>query len=253
MLDAVSMFSDELMEAILEEQVDRGADPRRRAQGHARARADARSSSARPTRTRACSCCSTPSTHYLPSPTDVENDGRRPRQRRGADRARSATPTKPLVALAFKLEDGRYGQLTYMRIYQGTLAQGRHASSTRRTGQQGQGRPPRAHARRRDGRHRRAPAPATSSRCSASTAPRATPSPTARSDVAMTSMHVPDAGHLARRSSRRTTRPQDNMAKALSRFTKEDPTFRVARRPESRARPSSPAWASCTSTSTSSA
>ena len=47
--------------------------------------------------------------------------------------------------------------------------------------QEGQGRPPGAHARRRDGRDRRRPAPATSSPCSASTAPRATPSPTVRS------------------------------------------------------------------------
>jgi hypothetical protein len=79
----------------------------------------------------------------------------------------------------------------------GHARQGRR-SSKRPHRQEAQGRPPRAHALRRDGGHRpSSPAPATSSRCSASTATRATPSPTApqlRDDVDVRAR----AGHLAR-------------------------------------------------------
>lgn len=65
---------------------------------------------------------------YLPSPPEVQNvaldqknDEREVNLVCDAD--------KPLVALAFKLEESRFGQLTYIRVYQGTLKKGNYATN----------------------------------------------------------------------------------------------------------------------------
>lgn len=60
---------------------------------------------------------------YLPNPSEVEN--------LALDRRREEAPVKlvsynslPFVGLAFKLEESNFGQLTYIRVYQGSIRKG---------------------------------------------------------------------------------------------------------------------------------
>jgi len=57
---------------------------------------------------------------FLPDPSEKANTA--------LDRTRDEAPVslvpyskEPFVGLAFKLEEGRYGQLTYIRVYQGNI------------------------------------------------------------------------------------------------------------------------------------
>lgn len=167
--------------------------------------------------------------HYLPDPTEVTNQA----HDQGNNEAKvilESRPDKPLVMLAFKLEDGRYGQLTYTRIYQGKLNKGDVIHNSTNGKKIRVSRLVRMHA---DEMHDIESAEAGDI-CAMFGVDCASGDTFTDGTVhyTMTSMHVPDPViSLA-------VWPKDkagagNFSKALNRFTREDPTFRVHRDEES--------------------
>ena len=62
---------------------------------------------------------------YLPNPSEVENNALDRRQEEASVKLVSYN-SLPFVGLAFKLEESNFGQLTYIRVYQGCLKKGQY-------------------------------------------------------------------------------------------------------------------------------
>ena len=67
---------------------------------------------------------------YLPSPAEVTNVAL-DLNKNEAEVQLACESNLPLVALAFKLEESRYGQLTYVRVYQGMVKKGMMVTNTK--------------------------------------------------------------------------------------------------------------------------
>jgi len=166
---------------------------------------------------------------YLPNPKEVTNEAL-DQKNNEAKMILESNPDKPFVGLAFKLEDGRYGQLTYIRIYQGRIAKGDFIFNQSNQRKVKIPRIVRMHSNEMID-----VGEASAGDIVALFGVECASGDTftdGRLSVTMTSMHVPDAViDLAVAPKERSG--QANFSKALNRFTREDPTFRVHRDEES--------------------
>jgi len=221
MLDAAAMFSDELTDAILEEQEISEAMIRRAIRKGVLQRkmtpvlmgSAYKNKGVQPLLDGLC--------HYLPAPSDVENFA--------LDLENEETPISlkadgnaPLVALAFKLEDTSYGQLTYIRCYQGHMSKGDTVVNVRSGKKIKVGRIVRMHADKMEDVDTIPPGfigALFGIEC-ASGDTFAAPG----LEVSMSSMHIPEPV-ISLAVKPKDYKSETNMSKALNRFVKEDPTF----------------------------
>ena len=228
MLDALSLYDDELLAIMLEEK------PVRESLIHDIIRRGTIANEITPVlmgsayKNKGVQLLMDAIIQYLPSPLDREvfaldlaNEE--------AETPLEASPDAPLTALAFKLVDESFGQLTFMRIYQGKMVRGDRYTNTRVRKRHRFGRILRMHADEREEVSVAGPGDIV-----AVVGLDCVSGDTYCGDgavYAMESMHVMDPVISIAISPSRTT-DRDKFSRALNRFTKEDPTLRVSSDPE---------------------
>ena len=228
LLDAASMFSDELMEAMLEESVTEEMIRDAVRKGTLAEQfvpvfcgSAYKNKGIQPLLDGVVS--------YLPDPSEVKNFAL-DLDKNEEQVELSCDENKPCVSLGFKLEDGQYGQLTYVRVYQGVLKKGEELYNTRSRKKFKVGRLVRMNSASMEDISEGVPGDIVAlfgvdcasgdTFCSGGL------------NYAMTSMYVPEPV-ISLAITPKDKKSADQMAKALNRFTKEDPTFQTYVDPES--------------------
>ncbi|KAH8598080.1 elongation factor G, mitochondrial [Bisporella sp. PMI_857] len=166
---------------------------------------------------------------YLPNPAEVEN--------LALDQRRAEAPVKlvslnslPFVGLAFKLEESNYGQLTYIRVYQGTLKKGANVFNARTDKKVKIPRIVRMHSNEMED----VPEIGAGEICAVFGVECASGDTFTDGGLpySMSSMFVPDPV-ISLSIKPKGMKEGANFSKAMSRFQREDPTFRVHVDPES--------------------
>ncbi len=221
LLDAASMFDEELMEAALEgtattEQIDTAI----RKAVIANELCPVYVGSAY--KNKGVQTLLNAVVKYLPSPLDITNKA----LDLNNDEAEFVTISddeKPSIALAFKLEDGQYGQLTYIRIYQGMVKKGTELFNVRTRKKFKVGRLVRMHANHMEDINEAGSGDIVALFGIDCASGDTFCSPDL--NVSMTSMFVPQPV-ISLSIKPKDKAAADRMGKAIGRFVKEDPTFR---------------------------
>jgi elongation factor G len=228
MLEALSMFNDEMMEMLLEEKdipqqmiqdtvrdatINRDIVPMMMGTAF-------KNKGVQPLIDAVCD--------YLPSPLDRPAFAR-DHNNEATEVPLACDPDAPLVAMAFKIADETFGQLTYTRVYQGQIEKGNHYRNARTNKMTRVGRIVRMHANDREDVSDAGPGDIV-----ALVGVDCASGDTFCGDginYSLESIFVADPV-ISLSITPDDSAAQDKMGKALSRFMKEDPTFRVSTDPE---------------------
>ena len=231
MLDAVSMFDDELMEIIMENGFDNIPEDKIKAAVRKGTLAEQFvgvfcgsahvNKGIQPLLDAVAA--------YLPSPDEVKNVAL-DLDNNEAEVALTSNENDPTVALAFKLDDGQYGQLTYTRVYQGKIKKGEELTNTRSKKRFKVGRLVRMNSAQMEDINEAGPGDIVALfgvDCASGDT-----FVSGGINYSMASMYVPNPVISL------SIKPKDKaaaaqMGKAINRFTKEDPTFQSYMDPES--------------------
>ncbi|NWH24540.1 EFGM factor, partial [Grus americana] len=166
---------------------------------------------------------------YLPNPSEVENYAIL-NQGDSEDKSKfllnsARDDSQPFIGLAFKLEAGRFGQLTYIRVYQGMLKKSDYIYNTRTGKRVRVQRLVRMHSDNMEDVNE-VYAGDICALFGIDCASGDTFTDKTSTDISMESIHIPDPViSVAMKPSNKND--FDKFSKGLNRFTREDPTFRV--------------------------